>query len=195
MYLISDDVVQKVRDQGLRQGGRPRKPCRGCGSLERDSTGQCRPCKNRRRREARDADPAYRDKANVYQRAHQARQRAAGVQRKIKRRPTARLEYKTARRELERRAAGFHNAQQLAVILHAQGGHCVYCRRSKLERDHIIPLVRRGSNWPWNIQLLCSFHNASKGTLTDEEYRVRNGLPARSKLEHPYHALLLSIIG
>lgn len=45
------------------------------------------------------------------------------------------------------------------------GGKCVKCgSQEKLEFDHIIPLSMGGSNTARNIQLLCEFHNRSKGT-------------------------------
>lgn len=37
------------------------------------------------------------------------------------------------------------------------------CGRPATQRDHIIPLVRGGSNAPENIRFLCAHHNASKG--------------------------------
>ena len=59
----------------------------------------------------------------------------------------------------------------------------------------MIPLSRPGSsNWPWNIQLLCAFHNSQKGELTDAEYRELHGFPHREALRHPYYALLLAVI-
>jgi 5-methylcytosine-specific restriction endonuclease McrA len=58
----------------------------------------------------------------------------------------------------------------------------------------MTPLSRRGSDWPWNIQLLCAFHNSSKGELTDGEYREREGLPARQWMDHPYYALVVAAL-
>ena len=67
-------------------------------------------------------------------------------------------------------------------------------QKSGLQPDHIIPLGDRGTNWSWNMQWLCAFHNSSKGLLSDFKYRRRNGLPLRDPLAHPYYALVLSIL-
>lgn len=85
---------------------------------------------------------------------------------------------KRLRRGRKSGAAGFHKAIDTSLILAAQGGGCAYCGVSNnLHLDHMIPLVRGGSNWPWNLQWLCGFHNLSKGYLTDAEYRAKLGLP------------------
>jgi 5-methylcytosine-specific restriction endonuclease McrA len=43
-------------------------------------------------------------------------------------------------------------------------GQCVKCgSQERLEFDHIIPVVRGGSNTERNIQLLCELCNRSKG--------------------------------
>jgi 5-methylcytosine-specific restriction endonuclease McrA len=44
-----------------------------------------------------------------------------------------------------------------------QKGRCACCAAKKrLTVDHIVPLVRGGSNWPSNLQLLCMSCNTSK---------------------------------
>jgi Holliday junction DNA helicase RuvB subunit len=46
------------------------------------------------------------------------------------------------------------------------GGKCVRCgSQEKLEFDHIIPVVKGGSNTARNIELLCEKHNRSKRDL------------------------------
>lgn len=49
-----------------------------------------------------------------------------------------------------------------------QGNRCFWCSREleggKSHVDHIIPLVRGGTNWPDNIAITCPSCNLSKGT-------------------------------
>ena len=58
-------------------------------------------------------------------------------------------------------------------LLRLQGGRCAYCgpTSARLERDHIVPLSRGGSDDFDNSQILCAPCNTRKGTLTDWEFR------------------------
>ncbi len=62
-------------------------------------------------------------------------------------------------------------------LMRRQNNTCVYCghRRTArtLEIDHIIPVVRGGSNDQSNLQVICSPCNQRKGLQTDEEFRAR----------------------
>lgn len=81
------------------------------------------------------------------------------------------LEHK--RRAISRGAAGKFTAEDVAAIAQAQRHKCAYCRvslRKAKQIDHIIPLSRGGSNWPSNLQLLCSHCNQSKGAKLPEEF-------------------------
>ena len=52
-----------------------------------------------------------------------------------------------------------------SFVWRRDGGRCVKCAsQDRLECDHIIPLARGGSNTERNIQLLCQYHNRSKGS-------------------------------
>lgn len=82
------------------------------------------------------------------------------------------------RRGRQRDADGSFTTEQARAILRFQDGHCAYCDvREGLHLDHVVPLSRGGSNWPWNLQWLCAHHNISKNSLTDAEYRPLIGLP------------------
>jgi 5-methylcytosine-specific restriction endonuclease McrA len=81
------------------------------------------------------------------------------------------------RRGRETDAEGSYTPEDVQIILVAQNGLCVGIRCTKDIRecytiDHILPLIRGGSNWPANIQLLCRRCNARKGTRTMEEWRA-----------------------
>lgn len=54
-----------------------------------------------------------------------------------------------------------------------QQGKCLACTvdlNTSFQVDHILPLIRGGTNWPNNLQLLCKPCNLSKGTKTMAEW-------------------------
>lgn len=51
--------------------------------------------------------------------------------------------------------------------------HCGCNISTSYSIDHVIPLSRGGSNWPDNLQLLCSSCNSSKRDRTMEEWLSR----------------------
>ncbi len=58
---------------------------------------------------------------------------------------------------------GSHSKSEWRVILEKQRGRCAECGvKSKLEKDHIMPLSRGGSNMAMNLQGLCRSCNARK---------------------------------
>ena len=48
-------------------------------------------------------------------------------------------------------------------------------RRKRLEADHIVPLAKDGLDCKDNLQLLCAYHNASKGAADPVIWAQRNG--------------------
>ena len=62
-------------------------------------------------------------------------------------------------------------------LMRRQDNTCVYCghRRTapSLDIDHIVPVVRGGSNNISNLQVICRPCNQRKGLQTDEEFRAR----------------------
>ena len=68
-----------------------------------------------------------------------------------------------------------------SALHEAQGGKCMYCARALpadvMHIDHKIPVSRDGSDDMDNLQALCSTCNLSKGSMTDQEYRAKIGLP------------------
>ena len=61
----------------------------------------------------------------------------------------------------------------------SQGSRCIYCGvRVRLAHyqsqiDHVVPVVRGGSNEENNLQLTCPQCNGKKGDRTDAEFRYR----------------------
>ncbi len=75
-------------------------------------------------------------------------------------------------------------------LMRRQRNTCVYCghRRiaTSMEIDHIIPVVRGGSNDENNLQVICRECNRRKGLQTDEEFRSRYArLVPRRRLTPP----------
>lgn len=62
-------------------------------------------------------------------------------------------------------------------LMRRQKNTCVYCGNRRTARtldiDHIVPVVRGGSNDKSNLQVICSPCNQRKGLQTDEEFRAR----------------------
>lgn len=92
-----------------------------------------------------------------------------------------------ARKARERNATGATTAAQLQLILAAQGWQCSYCTEAEgLEADHVHPLSKGGTNWPWNYQWLCFAHNRTKAAKPDHIYRQAVGIEPG----HPVSRLL-----
>lgn len=79
-------------------------------------------------------------------------------------------------RNAQRRGAeGYYSRDDIIRIGEEQNGFCIYCDADLtlgFEIDHKTPISRGGTNWPDNIQLLCSPCNNRKRAKTDAEYRA-----------------------
>ena len=78
------------------------------------------------------------------------------------------------RRAVAINAEGRFSVKEIEELFIKQEGLCVYCqadlRDTGFHRDHMIPLVRGGSNGIKNIQLLCPKCNMKKHKLTHDEF-------------------------
>lgn len=78
------------------------------------------------------------------------------------------------RRAVKRNSGGSFSVFDIEELFKIQKGVCIYCRvdlrASGFHRDHIIPLVRGGTNYISNIQLLCPKCNMKKHEKNHEEY-------------------------
>lgn len=113
-------------------------------------------------------------------RAQKAAYRAANKERIAERakayRASHRLEKacnEARRRALKKASGGVYFATDVRAIGEAQKHRCAYCRasvRSAFHMDHIVPLIRGGSNDRRNIQLLCAPCNLKKGASDPINY-------------------------
>lgn len=86
------------------------------------------------------------------------------------------------RRARKRNAEGKHTAADVRAIFEKQQGLCANCieklfksGKQKFHVDHIMPLARGGSNWPYNIQCLCPTCNLSKNAKDPIRWAQENG--------------------
>jgi hypothetical protein len=89
-------------------------------------------------------------------------------------------QHEANRRAREAGAEGAHTATEVAELLIKQGyrcaGHdCNASLRDGYHEDHITPLARKGTNWIWNIQLLCRPCNQSKHARDPIEWARMHG--------------------
>jgi 5-methylcytosine-specific restriction endonuclease McrA len=123
-----------------------------------------------------------RDHVKKYQKSYEAARRdkakvCARAARWFKENPEKALAQCHKRRARVLGAEGFYTPEDIQKILADQNGLCVgiNCGKDISKRftiDHIIPLVRGGSNWPANLQLTCKSCNCKKGKRTMEEWRA-----------------------
>lgn len=82
----------------------------------------------------------------------------------------------------------FSDADEKAMF-DRQGGLCRFftvCQNElgdNYHRDHIVPMSKGGTHWPFNRQLLCPTCNARKGTKDQDEFLAEIGLTPERALE------------
>lgn len=176
-----------------------KRPCRKCGYTERlKSTGKCWTCEWNAAERYMKWFFANRDQIG-------RRHKWSAAQRRLHDRSMnvwtlfpvdlRNRESAKGRQGGRRGAAGRYTRFDIEAIRKSQDGQCAYCEETEnLHRDHIVPIARGGTNWPWNLQLLCAFHNTSKNVTPDSEYRLLLGLPPANPLNHPFKAMLISAL-
>lgn len=139
------------------------KPCKKCGSTDRRSNGNCRPCNIEASRQWRAKNRA---RINLYNRAknaswNQARNRESAAEWK-RNNPAS---YHNKRAKLLGIEGTFTNSEWKSLCLKT-GKKCLKCGddKSTLTVDHIIPFSKGGTNYIENIQPLCKNCNSQKHT-------------------------------
>jgi 5-methylcytosine-specific restriction endonuclease McrA len=81
------------------------------------------------------------------------------------------------RRVRLRGCGGEHTVELINDLFRLQKGKCSNCKTvlAKYEVDHVMPLIRGGSDDISNLQLLCVRCNRSKGTRDPYEWAQRSG--------------------
>lgn len=72
-------------------------------------------------------------------------------------------------------APGRHTTSQWLNVLQSYRGLCVYCLGPATQRDHVVPIVRGGSNDIENIAPTCGHCNSSKNDTPLLMWMVRRG--------------------
>lgn len=65
--------------------------------------------------------------------------------------------------------------ERLLARWKAAGRRCSYCPRLADTVDHVLPLVRGGTNWEGNLAPACRSCNSARGTRLLVEWRFRRG--------------------
>jgi len=91
--------------------------------------------------------------------------------------PQTRVAYNRLRKARLAGAEGRYSKRDIDELFIKQAGCCAYCRRSLsligIHIDHIIPVVKGGSNWPHNLALACPKCNLTKHDKTPDEWVYR----------------------
>jgi 5-methylcytosine-specific restriction endonuclease McrA len=144
--------------------GRPRRFCLSCRPRVREIQPHA-PADPRPRLCATCEQPSYGARCSVCA-------RAAGLIRSLD-------DYRTLRRQRERAAPGLssHARSKLLHTWKRKRARCTYCPSLATTVDHVVPLVRGGTNHEGNLTPCCRPCNSSKSGLLVSEWRTGIRLP------------------
>lgn len=167
------------------------KPCKKCGTSEWYKSGHCKYCKRiYDRRWVRDNRDKERARCRKWYREN--KEKHWEITRKWREKNPKRHAENNLRWERKNRGkraaaerrryarknenGGDHTASEFRRLCEYYDNRCLKCGQTgKLTADHIVPVVRGGSNDISNIQPLCMRCNQSKGTKI-RDYRKKPGM-------------------
>lgn len=155
------------------------KPCiHGHGTLRFKACRQCVECRRTgwKKQAHSQAERSARWRAANPGREHDRYRRWAEKNKEQKNR-NCRLNYR-----LRASAEGVFTEADEQAMLAAQQGLCRffnYCGNklpTRYHRDHIVPIIKGGTHWPANRQLLCPTCNSRKGTKDQDVFLAEIGV-------------------
>jgi hypothetical protein len=159
---------------------KPDVPCVDCGKLLMTTksslpAGQrkCQACRRAAWRKACDGCGEYFTRRKVGPRAYctiQCANKAAGAARSLQDPNSSKFRY------TQRRAAApglsYSERERLLQKWKQQGRSCVYCPAPATSMDHVVPLIRGGTNFEGNLAPVCRPCNSSKREWLLTEWRT-----------------------
>lgn len=120
----------------------------------------------------------YNAAAKAWREANPDRARELG-RKKVLANPEVYRTYKRNYKARKKAATGSHSAADIREIFFAQRGKCGYCRikvGKKYHVDHIVALVKGGSNNRRNLQILCGPCNNGKSAKDPIDFAQSRGM-------------------
>lgn len=156
------------------------RPCPVCGRAIYPSSGTCRTCSAALRRATNPKNWCPTCAGPKDQAAAQCRQCRDRAQRI---RPDS-SPRRVARRRREKAATGLSKGERSSLLAkwRRMGAVCAYCATGAAETiDHVVPLVRGGSNTEGNLLPACKRCNSSKGARLIIEWRAGTTSPRKAR--------------
>lgn len=129
---------------------------------------------------SRTPEEKERDRLNLAKwRAENPEQNAASSKRWRQDNPEKSAAIDRNKRAKRKSAEGEHTAADVRSLIERQKNKCAECGVSLLVTgyhvDHIMPLALGGTNWPWNLQILCPPCNQHKHATDPFVFAQRKG--------------------
>lgn len=144
--------------------------CRNCFDQPRINKNFCMQCNMKQRKQAREWTAAHPEQVKLrYARNQETGLNAKYARRSYRNHTEKRIHKVVQRHYRERAALGHFTFAEWQLVVWVYGGQCAYCgvTPNRLERDHVIPLSKGGSNWIENIVPACKSCNSAKHNKLD----------------------------